>query len=234
MSFNDDFKCPMCYTRHSLRHCRTFLQLDPGEKARFVRRSRYCINCLGMGHRIAFCPCQTGCRTCKLAHHTLMHPLDANLKYWVKMTAEAFLHSPGKIEPAVKVRVLLNPMAQDSCIYFGHPLPAYDPQFGSFLKVVLTSTNNNVRTYTATLRICQSDRIMEHWHYLDVRRISYIYPKQVVADTHFYRPGPISVILGRDATDGIYMGLPILEPSMPYVQNTIFGWTFFGEIPKRC
>lgn len=234
MSYNDDFKCPLCHTRHSLRHCRSFLQLAPEGKADFVRRSKYCRNCLGMGHRIAYCPWQTGCRVCKLAHHTLMHPLDTSQSYRTKMTAEAFLHSPGKIEPAVKIRVLLNPMAQDSCIYLGHPLPKYNPQFGPFFKVVLTSTNNNVRTFTTIVRVCESDHPIEPWHYLDVSRVSFTYPRNVVADTHFYRPGPISVVLGKDAADGIYMGLPILEPNMPYVQNTIFGWTFFGEMPKRC
>lgn len=85
------------------------------------------------------------------AHTTLMHPLD-DAKYWMKMTAKVYLTSPGRIESPIKVRVLLDPFAQDSHIFLGAPLPEDGPQFGSWLKVVLTSINNNVRTYKAVLR----------------------------------------------------------------------------------
>nr|XP_041632357.1 uncharacterized protein LOC121502721 [Drosophila kikkawai] len=38
-----------------------------------VKRYKLCINCLGKNHLVANCPSTQRCRTCALAHHTLLH-----------------------------------------------------------------------------------------------------------------------------------------------------------------
>ncbi|XP_061391738.1 uncharacterized protein LOC133327189 [Musca vetustissima] len=233
MSFNDDYKCPLCDTRHSLRQCRSFLHLHPTLKLNYVRIEGFCVNCLGMSHEVRRCPLKKGCHTCNLPHHTLLHPLDTLRKSWLSMTAEVYLYSKGFVDPAVKVRVLLDPRAQDSTIHLGGPLPKFREIPKSMIQVVLTSTTNSVRTYSTGLRKSIRGRRTEPFVPLDLRCVRRVYSKKDVADPNFEKPGEISVVLGQDASRGIYLGLPYLEAGLPYAQNTIFGWVFFGEAPQK-
>ncbi|XP_058982769.1 uncharacterized protein LOC131804226 [Musca domestica] len=231
MSYNDNYKCPFCHARHGLRNCRTFLQLPPTQKAVCVTVQEYCANCLGMSHKVADCPLLEGCRRCQLPHNTMLHALDETGKEWLKMTAEVLLHIPGLIDSPIKARVYINPLKTESTIRFGGPLPAFKPEFGASVRVVLTSMRNRVRTYTGTLkRRHKAPRTMPS-RPLDLRCLKGLYPKKDVADQELYRPGPVNIVLGSDASEGIFMGLPVFRPNLPYAQKTIFGWTFFGEVP---
>ncbi|XP_059216933.1 uncharacterized protein LOC131994271 [Stomoxys calcitrans] len=139
MPFQDDFKCPICDTRHSLRHCRAFLQMALVNKEAYVRSPDFCLNCLSMSHTVLNCPLQTGCPKCNNPHHTLLHPINLHQKLWVRMTAAMMLTSPGKIDSPVLVRAFLDPFAESSSTFFGYPLPLAKQDIGLNLPVVLSS-----------------------------------------------------------------------------------------------
>ncbi|XP_073820581.1 uncharacterized protein [Musca autumnalis] len=233
MSYNEQYKCPMCDTRHALQHCRAFLQMSPQSKSTFVRVSLYCVNCLGMGHVVLHCPAKKGCRTCTLPHHTLMHPLDTNYNYWLKMSAQVKLRIPGVLEPWVEVKVLLDPRHPDSTIMLGSSVGEDETKLKPLNKAVLTANNNGVRTYTTYLRK-STRRLVEPREPIDPRQIRQTYRKAEVADPEFQHPGVVNVVLGADAAKGVFLGLPIALSGRLYAQNTIFGWAFFGAVPLRA
>ncbi|XP_058975926.1 uncharacterized protein LOC131803798 [Musca domestica] len=231
MSFNDAFKCPLCHTRHSFRHCRPFLSAIPSDKEAIVRKYNGCVNCLGLGHRAITCPWNEGCRVCNFAHHSLLHPLDNRREVWLSMTAEVFIHFPGLDETPQKVRVLIDPLREESTLQMG--LPSQGPLYPSPVRVVLTSTNNNVRTYTTNLKVLGESDLLEPRHPVDLKCVRKAYLKKAVADPTFEKPGKYNVVLGKPASEGIFLGLPVFERGMPYAQNTVFGWTFFGDVERK-
>lgn len=114
MQLKDDYMCPMCDDRHSLKRCRRFLVMAPHEKEEYIRQNRYCINCLGMSHEILQCSCRHGCRICNEGHHTLLHKLDERREAWLKMTAWGRLQIPGVMNNPAAVRMLIDLASPDS------------------------------------------------------------------------------------------------------------------------
>ncbi|XP_073841417.1 uncharacterized protein [Musca autumnalis] len=233
MAYNEEYLCPFCHARHGLRKCRTFLQMTPDQKAVCVTVQQYCANCLGMSHQATDCPLLEGCRKCRQHHHTMLHAIKEDTHAWMKMTAEMLVHIPGILDVPTKVRAYKNPVRTRSSIRFGGPLPEYRPEFGASVRVVMTSVRNRVFTYTATLRTDRRAPSTIPRRSLDLRCLKGLYPKAEVADQSLFRPGPIHIILGNDAAEGIFMGLPIFRPDLPHAQKTIFGWAFFGEVPLK-
>lgn len=147
------------------------------------------------------------------------------------MTAEVMMHLPGLDETPRKVRVLIDPLYDESTLELGSP--SNFVMYPSPATVVLTSTNNNVRTYTAKLNVELESELLSPRHAVDMQCVRKVYPKKAIADPHFETPGKYNVVLGKSASNGIFLGLPIIEPGMPYAQNTIFGWTFFGDVARK-
>ncbi|XP_075169275.1 uncharacterized protein LOC142241386 [Haematobia irritans] len=216
MNFKDEFKCPICNTRHSLRHCRAFLQLAPIKKRRYINRNGFCFNCMGMSHQAIHCPRNKGCFICHLPHHTMLHPMDLYRRVWLQMSAIVLLKIPGKLDTPIEVKAILDPYAEDSSIFFGWPVLHRGRQFGPTINVVLTSTNNNVRTLTTTLNN-RSVALTKPDKPLNLRYLLDVYPKKALADPRLHLPRRVSVVLGRDVADRIYMGLPILERDLPKI-----------------
>ncbi|XP_073821454.1 uncharacterized protein [Musca autumnalis] len=233
MAYNEEYLCPFCHARHGLRKYRTFLQMTPDQKAVCVTVQQYCANCLGMSHQATDCPLLEGCRKCRQHHHTMLHAIIEDTHAWMKMTAEMLVHIPGILDVPTKVRAYINPVRTRSSIRFGGPLPEYRPEFGASVRVVMTSVRNRVFTYTASLRTDRRAPSTIPRRSLDLRCLKGLYHKAEVADQSLFRPGPIHIILGNDAAEGIFMGLPIFRPDLPHAQKTIFGWAFFGEVPLK-
>ncbi|XP_075165701.1 uncharacterized protein LOC142242726 [Haematobia irritans] len=232
MSFKDEFKCPFCDTRHSLRHCRIFLQLPTPVKEDYIRERNFCFNCMGMSHVAIHCPRTKGCHICHLPHHTLLHPMNSRRNVWLPMSALVMVKIPGKLETPVQAKALLIPSMNKSEIYLGWPLPRRGPEFGRTIPVVLSSIHNNVRTLTTTLLNSQPMALTKPDKPLNLQYLRDVYPDKALADPGLHLPRGVSIILGRDVAERIYLGLPKLERDLPYAQNTIFGWTFFGEVAR--
>lgn len=231
MNFQDDYKCPMCDSRHAFRTCRKFLVLSPFDKGSYLRKKKFCVNCLGISHEILKCPCQHGCHICHMGHHTLLHGYDELTTDWLCMTAWARVQCMGLINEPTAVRLLLNPNADESYFIPNLGFPLELEQTPDKLKAVLTPLRNKVRTLTITLRqVCEptyfSPRIP-----LKMDRVFNTYPREDLADYAPHLPYVYSVVLGKDASSRIYLGLPVKEKGLPYAQNTIFGWCFFGDQP---
>ncbi|XP_075151317.1 uncharacterized protein LOC142240649 [Haematobia irritans] len=70
---NWQFSCGLCQEDHALRLCQRFLQYTPFQRYEAVERRGYCRNCLARSHLAPDCPVVTGCRECRIRHHTLLH-----------------------------------------------------------------------------------------------------------------------------------------------------------------
>lgn len=231
MNFQEGFLCPLCDSRHSFRNCRKFLVKPPFEKQAYLRQNRFCINCMGISHQILQCPCRHGCRICAHGHHTLLHSMDENANVWLKMTAWVCLRSPGNINQPIRVRALLDPNAATSYFIPNKFFPINTDKFDSKLSVQLSSVRNNVRTITTTL----IKKLVKTELYPPIQakltHVMDIYPQECMADFAPHLPYAVNIVLGVDVASRLYLGLPVLERNFPYAQNTIFGWSFFGEVP---
>lgn len=67
------FVCRLCRKKHPLRTCRRFLNMNIEERKDVVVKYGYCVNCLAHIHSDGSCFTKTGCRYCKLNHHSLLH-----------------------------------------------------------------------------------------------------------------------------------------------------------------
>ncbi|XP_075147479.1 uncharacterized protein LOC142221615 [Haematobia irritans] len=230
-NYNDDYRCLLCETRHSLKLCRIFLAMPLDEKLNYVHRNRVCENCLAFSHEIG--QCKSGpCRICWFGHHTLLHPADA-LKYeWMDMTALVWMRRTQVKEVSHLVRVLINPNAPKSYLYPGNldvRVFRFKEEWDMPTEFVLTDRRSEVRTLTVTLepRMCPSPCTPQRsvpapiWD---------MYDRCDVADCSFYLSNRCAVVLGQDVAQRIFLGLPEKEKGLPYIQNTIFGLTFFGNM----
>nr|XP_041631491.1 uncharacterized protein LOC121502313 [Drosophila kikkawai] len=75
LSFNCTTQtCNICSnTDHKTFRCPELINLALENRLNAVKRYKLCINCLGKNHLVANCPSTQRCRTCALAHHTLLH-----------------------------------------------------------------------------------------------------------------------------------------------------------------
>ena len=75
-------KCPVHQsTNHTLRECKKFEKMSPGEKEKIVDENRLCLSCLLPGHRLSKCYSKNRCKVtgCDMRHHTLVHEVDLKL-----------------------------------------------------------------------------------------------------------------------------------------------------------
>lgn len=227
----EDYRCVICDTRHSLRFCRRFLALYPGERLRFVRQHKVCENCLGLSHKIEDCYSDHACKICWAGHHTLLHPVDDQAYEWLQMTALVWVHRPQIDEEKRIVRVLLDPNSQGSYFLpFNSFFPYKLTDTKKTLLVQLTDRHSAVRTLTVRLQPKIGPApFTPHRHGLPTK-VWDKYGKEDVADCSFYLPAACSIVLGNDVASDVYLGLVEEEKGLPYVQNTIFGQAFFGKI----
>ncbi|XP_075162723.1 uncharacterized protein LOC142235354 [Haematobia irritans] len=66
-------KCSLCKGNHILRSCPKFMSMNYKNRISIVRRDKYCMNCLSLGHMVSECHSQKTCSECNLKHHTLLH-----------------------------------------------------------------------------------------------------------------------------------------------------------------
>ena len=71
-------KCPTCNKSHWLSQCSDFRKLRLGDRLKFVRAKKLCLNCLVSGHFVQDCPKQSFCRIegCTKKHSTFLHEKD--------------------------------------------------------------------------------------------------------------------------------------------------------------
>lgn len=229
--YMEEYRCLLCATRHSLRLCRRFLVLHPREKMRYVRQNKACVNCLGLSHCLEDCRSPEVCRVCWRRHHTLLHELDDSKYQWLQMTAQALVHRPGVDDEKHIVRILLSPNCSESYIappYQRLPFPTdYDiPDY----ELQFTDRHSEVRTLTIKLKTSHDGRLETPKAHCLPGEVWKKYDVEDVADTSFYLPWGCSIVLGKDVSKHIYLGLPQEQKGLPYMQNTIFGYAFFGAL----
>lgn len=68
-----DESCPKCAGTHRLDYCSEFKKLPVDKRVECVKLHRLCFNCLSRSHMSKQCLSKFRCRTCKKAHHTILH-----------------------------------------------------------------------------------------------------------------------------------------------------------------
>ncbi|XP_073835841.1 uncharacterized protein [Musca autumnalis] len=232
MMYDDEYRCPICQTRHSLRLCRAFLAMHPEEKMKYVRQNKICRNCLGMSHALKDCRSNSACHRCWYDHHTLLHPVTSPKETWLQMTALALIHRPKIDEKKRVVRILLDPNATESTFYKSSLYVPFEIQEDEGLvEVQLTDRHSEVRTLTVKLNIKAGAPPEQTPRGRGLpEKVLKRYDLEDLADPSFYIQHDCVVVLGRDVSKSIYLGLPREEKGLPYMQNSIFGYTFFGRI----
>lgn len=232
MDYLEEYRCPVCTTRHPFRSCRRFLVLTPAERTRVVERYKACQNCLGLSHTESNCRSKFRCHNCKARHHTLLHGLDEYAVEWLQMTAWARMHRPGRVEEKRMIRVLLDPNLSVSQVIITSLLfPFKIPDGLDNLDLQLTDRHSDVRTLTATLKVIRGPSPFTPHRPCSAGKMVAKYGLRELADFAFHLPYGCCVILGADVTNKIYLGLPQIDEDSTYAQNTIFGWSFFGAAP---
>ena len=65
--------CPACKEAHYLGRCPQFQAMKVSERKRLAQAKHLCFTCLSGTHVARGCPSTSSCRSCGLAHHTLLH-----------------------------------------------------------------------------------------------------------------------------------------------------------------
>lgn len=73
MAIINDENCPCCGKRHFLYKCFKFLAMPSASKLEFINSKKVCRNCLNVGHFSRDCKSTSRCKSCHLAHHTIVH-----------------------------------------------------------------------------------------------------------------------------------------------------------------
>lgn len=231
MAYLQEYRCPLCGTRHSLRLCRRFLAMHTTERSRFVHQIEACENCMGLSHTKKYCKSQSGCHICHSDHHTFLHPVDDSNVEWLQMTALVHIHRPGKDEDRRLARVLLDPNAKESYFLRSNQLFPYSMDECAGPTEFQLADRHDVRTLTITLRPKLVPSPYSPRRQGIPSAVLNVYDREDLSDCSFYIPCSCIIVLGQDVSHRIYLGLVETEKNLPYVQNTIFGWCFFGPIP---
>ncbi|XP_075150882.1 uncharacterized protein LOC142224991 [Haematobia irritans] len=235
MEFDEEYRCPLCTTRHGFRYCRKFLTLHPLEKTRLVERYEACVNCLGLSHRHRDCRSRHRCFHCRVRHHTLLHPPDEAQWEWLQMTAMVRARQfYREEEKPMLMRVLLDPNRMTSQVIIPDgrfPLKIPDQQ--GYVKLQLADRATQVRTLTATMEIYRGPAPYTPRRHCDPSPIHDRYDFDELSDPCFPGAERALIILGDDVAHKVYLGLPQWHEGDFFGQNTIFGWTVFGKIPIK-
>lgn len=71
-------RCPVCSENHYIYTCQQFFKLDVKGKEDIVKAKSLCFNCLKQNYLASVC--RSGhCRKCTIKHHTLLHPVKAQI-----------------------------------------------------------------------------------------------------------------------------------------------------------
>lgn len=233
MDYLEEYRCPICTTRHPFRSCRRFLVLAPTERTRVVARYQACQNCLGLSHTIEACRSKHRCQECKGPHHTLLHCPDEKACEWLQMTAWVHVQRPGIDKTTRLVRAMLDPNTKISkaivtSLQFPYPRSEVT---GHKIELKLIDRQSEVRTLTTNMEVVTGPSpFTPHRHGLP-GKIHEKYKHNELADFSFHIPYSCCLVLGDDVAKRLYLGLQQLEEGCPYAQKTIFGWSFFGAIP---
>jgi len=78
--------CFLCQKEHIIYNCPTFLNKNPSDRFKIVKKHNRCTNCL-RNHTLSKCESKFVCKTCKKKHHTLLHFGDTAYKCTTSNTA---------------------------------------------------------------------------------------------------------------------------------------------------
>lgn len=148
------------------------------------------------------------------------------------MTAWAVMWSSVAPQQRAHVRMLLEPRNPASYYMPTDTFPIPWEKCRTKITVWLTCLRDERRSVEVILNRRLGNNILAPSCKLKSEKIKAVSQDKVLADDGFHVPYPCSIILGSDVAGRIYRGLPQSEGELPFAQDTVFGWSFFGEMEK--
>lgn len=229
MEFNTDFCCPLCNRLHAIRKCSRFLVMEVEQKLRIVAQYSLCYNCLAQSHTRDQCISIDRCRRCMQDHNSLLHPTPED-RIWVKMMAFVRI-TAHRDDTEYSTHALIDPTAARSSITLKEAQRVR-------CKIMDGRTNITVfHGYEEVFRFIDVECVVEDKKYgyspvVDVD--PHIYGKKNISASRYWNiRHKYHLILGADAAGKILKGPAKGKAGQLFVQETIFGWAYFGEAKKR-
>lgn len=200
--------------------------MDVEQKLRVVAQKSLCYNCLAQSHGRGNCKSIDRCRRCFQDHNSWLHPMPSN-RVWVQMTANVrVIVRPGK-EPRI-TRALIDPNATRYSITLTE---------AENLNCIIKRGRTTIVVYH-----CREEQQRIEVECV-VEDVDYGFSPicnveqdggdcRVNANRNWHKSQEYNLILGADVQNMIFIGAAKGRPGRIYVQDTIFGFTYFGEVIK--
>lgn len=234
--YNDDYLCPICKRRHSIRKCRRFLSMPLKLKLQLIDDEDICKNCLGLSHRSSRrCLSKNTCHVCHRGHHTVLHPELGTNAVFLDMTATVYVAECEAEEEGIFWRIKLDPSQPHSTVaawsIYMFPSMANVVFFPETISAYMWSRFSGADCkIQVNLKVV--DQPMKKTPARTIKPINIMkrVNKRNTADLYFWRHDYTPITLGADVARKVYLGAPKLVPVLPMSQCTIFGWVFFGHV----
>lgn len=227
--FNTNYCCPLCNRKHAIRVCSRFIVMPVEQKLRVVSQNSLCYNCLAQSHTRETCKSIDRCWRCRQDHNSLLHPTLAD-KVWVKMTAHIQV-IPGPDRKELWTRALIDPTAARSAITLqeAQELGCVINRGRTVLSVCYRNEKNRRLEVEMVVEAKRYGRSPSHSVECDYRED----PVDGSANRYWHRSLEYYIVFGSDVMSRILEGRARGKPGHLYVQDTIFGLTYFGEALKK-
>lgn len=224
MMFNENYKCPLDGKLHAIRQCTKFSVMPVEKKLRVVSRYGLCYNCLAISHSRADCKSIDRCRRCKQDHNSWLHPVPEG-RIWVQMTAQIRVVT-GVGKKPLPTLALIDPNTTKSSITL-HEADALQCKVAHRRTTVKILHRDQKKYFTAELLVVDETfgRTPKADIECDVRRDV----PNGLADRRYYRSREYSVVLGADVMNRVLIEKAVGRPGSLQVQDTVFGFAYFGE-----
>lgn len=249
--------CPCCQMPHAIYRCTVYNALTPELRTAKVNELRLCENCLRGNHTLSDCTSRFSCTVCKQKHHSSLHvdsPMcQENVVALTCSTEQTVLLGTAVIHVADAwgqyhtVRALIDSGAMSSYITqncarklglsrrkcdfrpiglggnqvqnFGLTTCTIKPRHGgepvlSTDAVIVANIAGNLPTISLPTEVC------DKYQHLDL------------ADSAFYCPAPVDILIAGDLFPYIYDGKKFFvdKPGMPVALRSIFGYIITGQV----
>ncbi|XP_065362031.1 uncharacterized protein LOC135955606 [Calliphora vicina] len=220
---------------HWSSNCSQFRSMDSTSRFDTVKKLGACINCLSIGHNIANCTSKYRCKTCNLAHHTLLH----------RETPAVSTNSTVLSNPVNQAAVNTHMNNKSSSIILATAIILVSDSTGGKISIdvsgvggqasnmkyeVSSTVRSRFNSHESSLNLLITNRISGYLPSKNIDVSGWDFPQIDMADEFFYKQQPIDLLLGTEYFfDVLCSGKISLGENMPTFQETKVGWIVTGR-----
>lgn len=250
--------CSECSEKHTINQCKRFLNLTVEARLKKVKDGRRCINCLKIGHNAKDCKSR-GCKTCNRKHNSLLHDENKIQKDTQKslvgaamnknrekhvFLATAIVKILDKNQIPIYARALLDSGSQLNIMTENLKNRLGVAHRKSSMKIAGIGNVDTASTKRAIVEIQSTvSSFAEKMEVFIIKNITSVQPTSKIeianwhipenislADPKFNIPASVDLIIGGELFFRlITSGFKRLQPGLPDLQNTVFGWVVTGS-----